>query len=258
MACEEEQKQKCPECEVGAPAWMVTFADMVTLLLTFFVLLVSMASMDRVKFSAAASSLNKAFGSGVGATNTSEKIIEPFATLPSDQFLPIQSNPAQHIKKRIEKELKAQKIDDSVEVIKKDTDTIILRMDGSVLFQRNKSSLSPEADPLLRKIADTIRPLPMTLRIEGHTDDTQFSKGERDNWDLSIERSVSVLRFLAKNNLLPLDQMSAIGYGDARSVVPNSSEENRAQNRRVDFILRTAPKQEAPDNADPKAKEIPL
>jgi len=257
MADEEERKQKCPECEVGAPAWMVTFADMVTLLLTFFVLLVSMASMDRVKFSAAASSLSKAFGKGVVSSSPSEYRIEPLPSAPSAQFMPIQGDPIQPIQKRIETKIKEQKIQDSVELIRKDSDTIILRLDGSVLFQRNQSSLSPEAGPLLRQIADTIRPLPMTLRIEGHTDDTKFSKGERDNWDLSIDRSVSVLRFLTKNNLLPLDQMSAIGYGDARSVVPNSSEENRAQNRRVDFILRTDPKQD-PGNIGAKAVEIPL
>lgn len=258
MADEEERKKKCPECVAGAPAWMVTFADMVTLLLTFFVLLVSMATMDRVKFSAAASSLNKAFGKGATVSSTpSEYRIEPLPSAPSAQFMPIQGDPIQLIQKHIEKEIKAWKIKDSVELIQKDTDTIILRMDGSVLFQRNQSSLSPEAGPLLRQIADTIRPLPVTIRIEGHTDDTQFPKGERDNWDLSMDRSVSVLRFLTKNNLLPLDRMSAIGYGDARSVVPNSSEENRAQNRRVDFILRTDLKKD-PVNTGTKTLEIPL
>lgn len=257
MANEEEQKKKCPECEVGAPAWMVTFADMVTLLLTFFVLLVSMASMDRVKFSAAASSLNKAFGKETGASTQSEYRIEPLPSVPSAEFMPIQNDPIQQIQKRIETEIKALKIQDDVELIQKDRDTIILRLDGSVLFQRNQSTLAPEAGPLLRQISDTIRPLPVTLRIEGHTDDTKFPKGERDNWDLSIDRSVAVLRFLAKNNLLPLDQMSAIGYGDARSVVPNSSEENRAQNRRVDFILRTDP-QQGPGSSETKAEKIPL
>lgn len=259
MACEEEQEnKKCPECEVGAPAWMVTFADMVTLLLTFFVLLVSMASMDRVKFSAAASSLNKAFGTGVGSSSQAEYKIQTISSPPSTQFAPIQSDSITKIQKRIETELKALNIQNFVELIQKDDDTIILRLDEAVLFQPDQSKVSPEAYPLLRQISDIIRPIPMRLRIEGHTDDTLPPKGARwDNWDLSIDRSVSVLRFFTKSNLLPLDRMSAAGYGQERPVVPNTSEQNRIKNRRVDFVLRANTKLGLGNNGT-RAGEVPL
>ena len=256
MSCEEEEK-KCPECVAGAPLWMVTFADMVTLLLTFFVLLVSMATLDRVKFSAAAFSIQNAFGVGAGSSSHAEFKIQALPSVPSTQFAPIQSDSVDKIKKRIETEMKALNIQNSVGLIQKDDDTIILRLDEAILFQRNQSKISPEAYPLLRQIADIIRPIPMRLRIEGHTDDTLPPKDIRDNWDLSIDRSVSVLRFLTKSDLLPLDRMSAVGYGPDRPLAPNTSEQNRAQNRRVDFILR-ANTTLGLGNTGTRAGEIPL
>lgn len=254
---DEEQEHKCPECEVGAPAWMVTFADMVTLLLTFFVLLVSMASMDRVKFSAASASLKSAFGTGAGSSSQNEFKIQTLPSIPSTQFAPIQSDSVAQIQKRIETEIKGLKIQNSVELIQKDDDTIILRLDEAVLFKPDQSRVSSEAYPLLRQIADIIRPIPMRLRIEGHTDDTLTPKGAKDNWDLSIDRSVSVLRFFTKSKLLPLDRMSAVGYGYERPIAPNISEQNRAKNRRVDFVLR-ANTRLGLGNSGTKAGEIPL
>jgi len=248
MACEEEKK-KCPECVAGAPLWMVTYADMVTLLLTFFVLLVSMATLDRVKFSAAAISIQNAFGVGAGSSSHTEFKIQSVPSVPSTQFAPIERDSIDKIKKRIETEMKALNIQNSVGLIQKDDDTIILRLDEAILFQRNQSKVSP--------VADIIRPIPMRLRIEGHTDDTVDPKSTRDNWDLSVDRSVSVLRFLTKSDLLPLDRMSAVGYGPDRPVAPNTSEQNRAQNRRVDFILR-ANTTLGLGNTGTKAGEIPL
>lgn len=256
---DDDDESKCPPCEGGggAPEWMVTYSDMVTLLLTFFILLVSMASMDRVKFTAASASLKNAFGTGAGSSSQADYKIQTIPSIPSTQFAPIQSDSIDQVKKRIETEIKALKIQNSVELIQKDDDTIILRMDEAVLFQRDQSRISPDAYPLLRQIADILRPIPMSLRIEGHTDDTKLPKGERDNWDLSTDRAVSVLRFLTKSNLLPLDRMSAVGYGDTRPAVPNTSEENRAKNRRVDFILRANTRMGL-GNTGTKAGEIPL
>lgn len=257
MADDNQEEHKCPECEVGAPAWMVTYSDMVTLLLTFFILLVSMASMDRVKFSAAASSIKSAFGTGEGTTPKTDFKIQTIPSVPSTQFAPIQRESTAQIQKRIETEIKALKIQNSVELIQKDDDTIILRLDEAILFKPDQSRVSTEAYPLLRQIADIIRPIPMRLRIEGHTDDALAPKGERDNWDLSVDRSVSVLRFFTKSKLLPLDRMSAVGYGYERPIVPNTSAQNRAKNRRVDFVLRANTILGLGNNGT-RAGEIPL
>ncbi|MEA3469239.1 MAG: flagellar motor protein MotB [Thermodesulfobacteriota bacterium] len=232
-------EKKCPKCDCsgGAPAWMVTFSDLVTLLLTFFVLLLSMANMEEIKFAEASASIRSAFGAH-SLPAPSKYSIPIIPSPPISKFSPIQNEMAAKVYKRIQSQLKSDNIPEDVELIKKENGTIILRINNSVLFQKGTSTVSPTAYPTLRNLADIIRPLPMRLRIEGHTDNTPVSKRKIGNWNLSVERAVSVMRFLKKSDLLPLDRMSAIGYGSDRPILPNTNEENMAKNRRVDFILR--------------------
>ncbi len=122
--------------------------------------------------------------------------------------------------------------------MKKDDNSIVLRVNDSILFQPGQAKVSTKSYPILRNVADIIRPLPMDLRIEGHTDDSPVGNSQFGNWDLSVARSVSVLRFFSQSDLLPLDRMSSVGYGKKRPVVPNRDEASRALNRRVDFVLR--------------------
>ncbi len=233
----EECKEKKCECEAGAPMWMVTYSDLVTLLLTFFVLLLSMANMDPVRFTEASSSLKDAFG----MHNVPAHVDFAIPILPSPpraKFTPVQQEMTVKMYDKIKSQLDKLKMGEDVEAIKQDSDTIILRINDNVLFKPGQAGLSPASYPILRNISNIIRPLPMSLRVEGHTDDTRFSKLKTGNWDLSMNRAAAVLRFYTRSKLLPLDRMSAVGYGSKRPALPNTSEENRAKNRRVDFILR--------------------
>lgn len=234
------EEVKCPKCVCveGAPAWMTTFADLVTLLLTFFVLLLSMANMEEVKFTEASASIRNAFGAH-SLPAPSKFSIPIIPSPPVSKFTPIQNEMAAKVYKRIQSQLKSDNIPEEVELIKKEDDTIILRINDTILFKKGSSTVSPTAYPTLRNLADIIRPLPMRLRIEGHTDSTPVSKRKIGNWNLSTDRAVSIMRFFKRGNLLPLDRMSAIGYGADRPIFPNTSETNMAKNRRVDFVLRT-------------------
>ncbi len=261
MADEDKQapeEVKCPKCEcvAGAPAWMTTFADLVTLLLTFFVLLLSMANMEEVKFAEASASIRNAFGAH-SLPAPSKFSIPIIPSPPISKFSPIQNEMASKVYKRIQSQLKSDNIPEDVELIKKGDDTIILRINDSILFQKGSSTVSPTAYPTLRNLADIIRPLPMRLRIEGHTDSTPVSKRKIGNWNLSTNRAVSIMRFFKKGDLLPLDRMSAIGYGADRPIAPNSNEANMAKNRRVDFVLRTNNNIGLGSKAS-KAGELPL
>jgi len=227
-----------PECPAGAPMWMTTFSDLVTLLLTFFVLLLSMASMDPVKFIQAKTSIEDAFG--WRTTAAPKKYSVPIISSPPvAKFSPIPQETVSKYYKRIKTDIELTKVNDQVEIIKKDNDTIILRINDTVLFDPGKTILNPSSYPLLRKIADIIRPLPMRMRIEGHTDNSIPKGTTLSNWDISVERAVSVLRFYNRGKLFSMDRMSAVGYGKNRPAVPNTSPENKAKNRRVDFVLRS-------------------
>ncbi len=252
----EECKQEKCECPVGAPAWMVTYSDLVTLLLTFFVLLLSMASMDPVRFTEASSSLKDAFGMHNIPAHV-DFAIPVLPSVPKSKFTPIQQEMTVKMYEKVKSQLDKLEMSNDVDVIKKDSDTIILRINDNILFKPGQSKITPIAYPALRNISNIIRPLPMSLRIEGHTDNTMISNLDIDNWDLSMDRAVSVLRFYIQSDMLPLDRMSAIGYGQDRPISTNTTEEGRSKNRRVDFILRLS---NAPDKQAPRGApgQIPL
>jgi chemotaxis protein MotB len=243
MAMAEEKSQppqkKCKksECPAGAPAWMVTYSDLVTLLLTFFVLLLSMANMDPVRFTAASSSLKDAFGTYKESSSV-DFAIPILPSSPRTKFSPIQIQTTEKIYEKVKSQIDSLRLNEDIGVIKKDDDSIILRINDSVIFDKGQAKISNKSFPVLRNIADIVRPLPMDMRIEGHTDDIPMQNSQVDNWDLSVERSVSVMRFFLRSDLLALDRMAAVGYGKERPIVTNRDEVSRAQNRRVDFVLR--------------------
>ena len=233
---EETKKKKKSDAAPGAPAWMVTYSDLVTLLLTFFVLLMSMANLDPVRFTEASSSLKDAFGVHARPAHV-EFAIPILPAPPKTKYLPVPTEMTTKIYRELKTKIDKLELGKDMEAVQQDSDTIILRVNDTVLFEPGDPNISPQSYPTLRRVADIIRPLPMTLRIEGHTDDHLVDQSPLTNWDLSISRAVSVARFFEQGSLLPLDRMSAIGYGSDRPIVPNTSEENRALNRRVDFVL---------------------
>lgn len=233
---EEEKPEKKEECPVGAPAWMVTYSDLVTLLLTFFVLLLSMASMDPVRFLEASSSLKDAFGIHKEPAQM-DFAIPILPSPPQTVYSPIQEQVTRKVYEKIKSQIDSLRLSDNIGVIQEDDDSIILRINDAILFEKGQSRIAPQAYALMRTIADIIRPLPMDLRIEGHTDDQRISESRYGNWDLSVARAVAVMRFLTQSDLLPLDRMAAVGYGKDRPIAPNNDEVSRAKNRRVDFHL---------------------
>jgi chemotaxis protein MotB len=222
-------KKKAKKSSEGAPAWMVTYSDLVTLLLTFFVLLLSMANTDPIKFLKVANSMRSAFGiiGNVDSVDIAPKEIN-IAPLPDNDM-------AQRVYKRIQVQLNQLKLNKDITLVL-DRGAVVLRVDNTLLFAPGRSDILPVALPMLRKIADLVRPLPFHLRTEGHTD----SVGDAEaNWDLSMTRAVSVIKLFSKEKLLPLDRMAAVGYGSQRPIAPNDTPENRALNRRVEFILES-------------------
>lgn len=236
----EEAPTKCKKVVCppeGAPAWLVTFSDLVTLLLTFFVLLQSMSTTNKVNFQSAAASIRAAL-TGKDPSVQTEFVVPVFPKTPKVQFAPITAPSVEKIHEKIKSQIDTLRLQDSVGLQKSEDGALVLRINDSVLFEPGKAQIAPQAYPVLRNVADIIRPLPMDVRIEGHTDDTPMTGIVDGNWDLSVARSVSVLRFFKESDLLPLDRMGAVGYGKDRPIMRNIDDATRAANRRVDFVLR--------------------
>jgi chemotaxis protein MotB len=226
------RKKKQEEGGGGAPEWLVTYSDLVTLLLTFFVLLLSMANMDKVKFHDALGSLKGAFGlsGNMGKMDlTKPKVIS---------FAPMDDDYTSRLYQKINTVLTRLRIDKDIDLVK-DRGAVVLRIKESILFDSGSTLLKTEAHPILRKVASLVKPLPLNMRIEGHTDDLPSGNPQLSNWDLSVQRAVSTLKFFASEKLIPLERLSAVGYGAQQPVVPNTSNEQRILNRRVEFVLES-------------------
>lgn len=221
--------KKTKKAAAGAPAWMVTYSDLVTLLLTFFVLLLSMANMDPVKFLKVANSMRSAFGiiGNIESVDIAPKIIYTAPVADKDM--------AQRVYKRLEMQINRLQLNKDITLVT-DRGAVVLRVDNTLLFEPGRSVVKPEAYLILRKVAELVRPLPFHLRTEGHTDSTG---NENTNWDISMARAISVLKFFSTEKLFPLDRMSAAGYGSQHPIAPNDTPENQALNRRVEFILES-------------------
>jgi len=138
----------------------------------------------------------------------------------------------------MDQRIKALDINEDIELVK-DRGAVILRVNNNILFAAGSTKLQEGAKKVLKDVSELVRPLPLNLRVEGHTDNTPIKKQGMSNWDLSAKRALSVLKYYAQNKLFPLNRISAVGYGDQHPIVPNTSKKNRALNRRVEFVLES-------------------
>ncbi len=224
-------KKKC-ECEVGAPAWMTTFSDLMSLLLCFFVLLVSMSSVDPSEFNKASGALKGSLGILTEDPSTMELIQEIVPKI-SDVELGEISMAVSKLNDFVE----TQKQKESVQVVIT-SQGIAVRILAPLLFDQGMAELRPQGLPFLAKIFDLAKGLDNKIRIAGHTDDTPIKNALYDsNWHLSYARARSVMKFAINYSNLPPERFSAVGYGEYRPAFPNDSEENRKKNRRIEVYI---------------------
>lgn len=225
-----EKKQKC-DCSGGAPGWMTTFGDLMSLLLTFFILIVSFSSIQEVEFQKAIGSLKGALG--VLTSKRSTIMLSPIKNmLLNIKMLAMVKPELERLKALMETEefKDAVKIEELPQAIK-------FTLQNQILFDLGKANLKPSVFPVLLEIAKIARKVDGVLRIEGHTDDLPIKTREfPSNWELSSMRAISVLHYF-ENVGIPRNRLSCVGYADTRPLVPNTSPENRAKNRRVEIYL---------------------
>ena len=224
-------KNKCPECPKGAPGWMATFSDLVTLLLTFFVLLLSLANFEKVK-------MEQAFGILDGSSGI---MTQPYSTPMSEENIVSRvslresiTKTEEQVESQIKSMMQSNNIENMVSVVKTDKGLSVRILD-SALFRQGSAELAPGAIPILEKILNIVKDSPYYLNIEGHTDNT----GNPDfNWTLSTNRALSVLKYFTSQGFDPV-RLSASGYGQYHPILPNLNAKNESMNRRVEINMVT-------------------
>lgn len=233
-----EEEEEC-QCEEGAPAWMATFSDMATLMLCFFVLLLSFANMDVENFRTALGSVREAFGVQFKVNGRFESLSDSPISLSE-----VQSTDVLHRERPIEKEainlvrefLADKGLSGSVEV-DSGARGIILRTKDQVLFDPGAAQLKRHGTPVLDAMRELADSFDGELAVEGHTDDRPIKNAVfPSNWELSGARSAAVLRYLLEASIDPA-LVHVAGYADMRPVASNATPDGRAQNRRVEFVF---------------------
>lgn len=216
--------------EEDSKEWLMTYADMVTLLLAFFVLLLSISAMDIKRFEKIAKSLQYSLGTGKENRRLEE-------AQRKKGLVPYGEQLSQPLIRDFRRLVRAKNLGGQVDVVRYGN-KITLRVEGKVLFKPGSAELSPTAQQALTPVAAIIKKHPgYRLDIKGHSDSAALKGGRlKDNWELSALRATSVLRFLLSQGVYP-GRMTATGLADTEPLAPETSVENMAKNRRVEFVL---------------------
>ena len=216
----------------GLDEWVMTYGDMMSLLLTFFILIVSFSSMQESKFHQASESLRGAFGV-LGDPATIIDFQQPL--IPPETYGTEEGELQEEVSELEKAVLEA---DASQEVqVEVQPDGVVFRLDAPFLFASGGADLTPAALPVLDKMAEVLAKHPERVRVEGHTDAIPIHSAKfASNWELSAARAVTVARYFQSRGVAP-ERMSATGYGEFKPLAGNDSAEGRATNRRVEIFL---------------------
>jgi chemotaxis protein MotB len=274
------QKKHEPEEHENHERWMVSYADMMTLLLVLFIVLYAMSQVDKSKFAALASGLSETFGGPIvvapGPTPEGSVLdglpgaIDIAAAIPPDPTVAeaqvdaaaatAAAQRAQRVadeatsayddlaaaRAKLEAALAAAGYPEAAQFEIDERGLVVHIVADAVLFDAEQAVLRPEGRAILEAVAPTLTELQNVLRVEGHANHLPVTRGGPwpSNWELSATRATTVLRYLAGDGV-PEPQMSATGYSSTRPLVPESDPNALSVNRRVDIVVLSTSSAEA-------------
>lgn len=260
MSDEMEQEEECPK---GLPAWLATFADLMALLMCFFVLLLSFSVMDAEKYKQIAGSMRLAFGvqkqieadDVPKGTSLIKQEYSPGRPEPTpikiiqqktvdtvreniDTIAPVTETVAEVVEMmvtQLEREIK-----DGLLELEIDDEAVMIRINEEGSFPSGGARLSGTFIPVLDKLAKLLNKAPGKVVVAGHTDDIPIATQRYpSNWLLSADRAAAVVHYLTKNGFEDHRRIQIRAYADSEPLVPNTSPENRAKNRRIEININT-------------------
>ena len=228
--------------------WLVSYADFITLLFAFFVVMYATSNNNQEKQKSFENSVRvnlKLNGNGGGAGSGADRG-DTGGENSSDSLIPLEGFPArsgpgetqEYVTRYIDKKLDAS---DKEKILQLHHDSIGVKiaLASAQFFNPGGTKIKVDALPALDKLAEMLKETDRKLVIEGHTDNTPVSKDApyESNWELSSLRATSIVKYLIKYHQIDPARLSAIAYGDTRPLKSNDSEEGRSQNRRIEIYI---------------------
>jgi len=215
--------------------WLLTYADLITLLLAFFIVMYSMSRIDAKKFGSVALALQ-------GVLHGRTEVLDKQKVMRGDPSGggAMKTGDLRLMQAKLRQAIQDAGMENKITPII-DERGLVVHVTESALFDQGSADLQDRARPPLDLVAKALQGLATSLRIEGHTDSRPISTGcYPSNWELSTARAATVVRYFILQHGWSPDHISALGYGEFRPLAPNNSSENMAKNRRVDVVVLTA------------------
>ncbi|WP_163539220.1 flagellar motor protein MotS [Gracilibacillus sp. YIM 98692] len=229
----------------GAPKWMATYSDMVTLVLVFFVLLFSMSQIDAQKFRAISEAFrNDSIFEGMPSVMSSDKL-EQVDKSREHKDIESEQDTLDDLYEEVISFLNRNELNEHISATRT-SEGVELVLQENILFNTGEAEILDSAKPFLDRVGTLLTTLSNKVRVEGHTDNRPISSYRYpSNWELSGARASSVIRYIMSAESLDSSRFMAAGYSDTQPLVPNNSRENWSKNRRVEIIILEKGKQEA-------------
>jgi chemotaxis protein MotB len=220
--------------------WLLTYSDLITLLMIFFVVMYASSNIDTNKYKQISDSFRMALGSGASPSGTNVITSDlPISLDVEAEKLKAaeETSKLNDVKNKVDGFLKTNGMEGSVSTNIEDRGLVISLKD-TVIFDNGKADIKTEIKPRLIELGKFLNQLDNFVRVEGHTDSVAMHSYQFDtNWELSAVRATNVIKMLiAESGVIP-KRLSAVGYGEFRPVGDNGTEAGRSRNRRVDIII---------------------
>ncbi len=213
--------------------WLVTYSDLITLLLIFFIVLYSMSQINAQKFVEFSQSMAIVFGQ----TGRSGVLDGGRSVIPSDQATYKQRHNMMNTREQIRRMIAQMGLEGKI-TVREEQRGLVISVKDTVFFYAGSADLGQRAREIISKVGSLLADLPNSIRIEGHTDNIPIHTAKfYSNWELSTARATNVLHYMIQSASISPDRLSAAGYGEFKPVTSNESDNGRAANRRVDIVL---------------------
>jgi len=222
--------------------WLVSYADFVTLLFAFFVVLYATAQVDKEKTVRLSDAIRSAFQQLGAFQDAKVSGVQAAAPLPGAFLSPaktenVQPSDFNGIRVELERAL-AGEIRRNEVALHMDADGLVVSLREIGFFDSGSAAIKPGAEDAFGRVASILREHPFPVRVEGHTDNIPIHTSQfASNWELSTARATGLVESLIEDHGIPADRLSAAGYAEFHPVAPNDSAKGRQLNRRVDVVI---------------------
>lgn len=214
--------------------WLLTYADMITLLMIFFIIMYSMSVVDAKKFASLAESLNGVLNNSTGTLQGSAGILPDGA--PKVEYQNTEAAKLEKAVSEVKALISSNNLSAEISIVQSES-ALTIRLKENLLFDSGSANVRSGAFPTLDSLSKMLAELDNNIRIEGYTDDIPIrSSVFKSNWELASQRAINVLNYLSHRGVNE-SRLSAESFGQFRPLVPNTSKENRQKNRRVDIVI---------------------